>query len=152
MYTTLEYYKHIQIVSWKLLFDSCATQLPIRITPIAKLYNLQHMLNYNATRWHNANLLSTSILDAFGLNCSRIAPKQLAIKLLAPSCILKPCMVSDAEEMMQLCDIPYGVAQNLCNPFNTNLQKKQSYTSSLEQGILLRFQPFIHEYLKANHR
>lgn len=88
-----EYQKYIRLLSWMLLIDSGASEMPVKITPIAKLYDLQGMMDYKKTRWDNAKMICAEILNQFGLNYSDAARKQLAAKILAPICILKKCNI-----------------------------------------------------------
>lgn len=63
-----EEYKMIQTIAWDLLIDGQICEMPVKITNIAKLYNLEKALDYSKSRWENCNTLSTLILNRYGMN------------------------------------------------------------------------------------
>ncbi|MEF9984524.1 MAG: hypothetical protein RR710_08290 [Oscillospiraceae bacterium] len=128
-------FQQLQLLAWQLLINSKSSELPIRITPIAKLYNVDDSINYNLSRWQNSKIISEKILNLYGLNYSEDAAHQLAVRILCPMCIIKECNIHHPEELVLLCDIPYDEAVKRLRRFEKLLVKNNFYVSELESEL-----------------
>lgn len=134
-------YQHIRYLANNLLNKSNADHLPVKVTPIAKLYGVTEDMNYALTRYENMQLVSEAILRIFGYPSEQSMTALLSNRILAPPIILRAIDVATVDETMNVCDIPGKIAR-AC--FDT---LRGSYPAShIEQIILARFRPWIIQY------
>ena len=76
-------YKHIRNLAWDLLIDANISQLPVDISAIANLYNLQHLIDNSKSLYENTLSVSEGILKIFGMTNPEFT-RYLAVRILAP--------------------------------------------------------------------
>ncbi len=143
---TKQEYITIRELAWNILLNSNASKLPIDITPIAKLYNLQDVLNYSNTRYNNATIVTKKILVIYGLPDTKEFVNALCIRLLAPLCILKECNIITPQEISKYCDIPLNVAEQRTARLQVVIKRNKFFISNLEKKVFDNFSEFITMY------
>ena len=76
-------YKHIRNLAWDLLIDANISQLPVDISAIANLYNLQHLIDNSKSLYENTLSVSEGILKIFGMTNPDFT-RYLTVRILAP--------------------------------------------------------------------
>lgn len=138
-------YKHIRTLAWDLLIDANISQLPVDINSIAKLYNLQYLINGSKSLYENAISVSEGILKIFGIYSSE-SPKYLAIRILAPMIIFKELGTTSAEELCELSGLPSQIAAQKFKRLEMLIQRNAFQTSRLETIVLSQFREWIDNY------
>lgn len=135
-------YKHIRTLAWDLLIDANISQLPVDINSIAKLYNLQYLINGSKSLYENTISVSEGILKIFGIY-SPESPKYLAIRILAPMIVFKELGTTSAEELCELSGLPSQIAAQRFKRLEMLIQRNAFQTSRLETIILSQFREWI---------
>lgn len=139
---TNQEYKFIRNLAWDLLIDSNATSLPINIQAIAKLYDLEHLIDNNKSLYENTLLISDNILNIFGLNRKDFS-KYLAVRILTPMIIFKELNIKSSQELSDLSGLPMDIASQRYDRF-IMLQRRNSFElSRLESIVLSQFKEWI---------
>lgn len=139
---TNQEYKFIRNLAWDLLIDSNATSLPINIQAIAKLYDLEHLIDNNTSLYENALLISDNILNIFGLNRKDFS-KYLTVRILAPMIVFKELKIKSSQELSNLSGLPIDIASQRYDRF-IMLQRRNSFElSRLESIVLSQFKEWI---------
>lgn len=139
---TKQEYKHIQILAWDLLIDSNASSLPVNIMNIAKLYGLEYLIDDTKSLFENTLSVSEGVLKIFGLINEEL-PRHLAVRVLAPSIVLKELNVQCSKELSDLCGLPIDVATQRYNRLLMLRERNAFGTSRLEKIVLSQFKTWI---------
>ena len=140
-------YKLIRNLAWDLLIDANISQLPVDISAIAALYNLQHMVDSSKSLYDNTLFTSEYILKIFGITDPEFK-KYLAVRILSPMIVLKELNIKSAEEMSDLSGIPINLAQQRFERLKILLKRNTFETSHLETIVLSQF----HDWLNKNRQ
>lgn len=135
-------YKHIRTLAWDLLIDANISQLPVNINSIAKLYNLQYLINGSKSLYENTISVSKGILKIFGIY-SRESPKYLAIRILAPMIVFKELGTTSAEELCELSGLPPQIADQRFKRLEMLIKRNAFQTFRLETIVLSQFREWI---------
>lgn len=135
-------YRHIRTLAWDLLIDANISQLPVDINSIAKLYNLQYLINGSKSLYENTISVSEGILKIFGIY-SPESSKYLAIRILAPMIVFKELGTTSAEELCELSGLPFQIAAQRFKRLETLIQRNAFQTSRLETIVLSQFREWI---------
>ena len=138
-------YKFIRNLAWDLLIDANISQLPVDISAIAALYNLQHMVDSSKSLYDNTLFISEYILKIFGINDPEFK-KYLAVRILSPMIVFKELNIKSAEEISNLSGIPINLAQQRFERLKMLLKRNKFETSHLETIVLSQF----HDWLNKN--
>ncbi len=140
-------YKLIRNLAWDLLIDANISQLPVDISAIADLYNLQHIVDSSKSLYDNTLFISEYILKIFGINDPELK-KYLAVRILSPMIVFKELNIKSAEEMSNLSGIPINLAQQRFERLKMLLKRNKFETSHLETIVLSQF----HDWLNKNRQ
>lgn len=135
-------YRHIRTLAWDLLIDAGISQLPVDINSIAKLYNLQYLIDNSKSLYENTISVSEGILKIFGIYNSEF-PKYLAIRILAPMIVFKELGTTSAEELCKLSGLPLQIAVQRFKRLEMLIQRNAFQTSRLETIVLSQFHEWI---------
>lgn len=138
-------YKFIRNLAWDLLIDANISQLPVDISAIATLYNLQHIVDSSKSLYDNTLFISEYILKIFGMTEPKFK-KYLAVRILSPMIVLKELNIKSAEEISNLSGIPINLAQQRFERLKMLLKRNKFQTSHLETIVLSQF----HDWLNKN--
>ena len=135
-------YKHIRNLAWDLLIDANISQLPVDISAIANLYNLQHLIDNSKSLYENTLSVSEGILKIFGMTNPEFT-RYLAVRILAPMIVFKELGVKSAEELCRLSGLPANLANQRFKRFEMLLSRNAFQTSRLETIVLSQFRQWI---------
>lgn len=135
-------YKHIRNLAWDLLIDANISQLPVDISAIANLYNLQHLIDNFKSLYENTLSVSEGILKIFGMTNPEFT-RYLAVRILAPMIVFKELGIKSAEELCRLSGLPADLANQRFKRFEMLLSRNAFQTSRLETIVLLQFRQWI---------
>jgi hypothetical protein len=135
-------YKIIRNLAWDLLIDANISQLPVDINAVAKLYDLQHLIDNAKSLYENTLSVSEGILRLFGMYNAEFT-KYLTIRILAPMIVFKELSITSAEELCRLSGLPQNVATQRFNRFEELLKRNAFQTSRLETIVLSQFREWI---------
>lgn len=135
-------YKHIRNLAWDLLIDANISQLPVDISAIANLYNLQHLIDNSKSLYENALSVSEGILKIFGMTNPEFT-RYLAVRILAPMIVFKELGIESAEELCMLSGLPADLANQRFKRFEMLLSRNAFKTSRLETIVLSQFRQWI---------
>lgn len=135
-------YKHIRNLAWDLLIDANISQLPVDISAIANLYNLQHLIDNSKSLYENTLSVSEGILKIFGMTNPEFT-RYLAVRILAPMIVFKELGIKSAEELCGLSGLPADLANQRFKRFEMLLSINAFQTSRLETIVLSQFRQWI---------
>ena len=135
-------YKHIRNLAWDLLIDANISQLPVDISAIANLYNLQHLIDNSKSLYENTLSVSEGILKIFGMANPEFT-RYLAVRILAPMIVFKELGIKSAEELCRLSGLPVDLANQRFKRFEMLLSRNAFQTSRLETIVLSQFRQWI---------
>lgn len=135
----------IRDIAWDVLIETNTTELPVKITPLANLYQFSG-INYSKTRYENSLNISKEILKFYGIKDTEECMLSLTRRLLAPLCVLKKCKMYEPKEISKACDIPIDIAVQRANRLQKLLNANTFYYSELEQKVFNNFKNFIYTY------
>ena len=135
-------YKHIRNLAWDLLIDANISQLPVDISAIANLYNLQHLIDNSKSLYENAFSVSEGILKIFGMTNPEFT-RYLAVRTLSPMIVFKELGIKSAEELCRLSGLPADLANQRFKRFEMLLSRNAFQTSRLETIVLSQFRQWI---------
>lgn len=135
-------YKHIRNLAWDLLIDANISQLPVDISAIANLYNLQNLIDNSKSLYENTLSVSEGILKIFGMTNPEFT-RYLAVRILAPMIIFKELGIKSAEELCRLSGLPTDLASQRFKRFEMLLSRNAFQTSRLETIVLSQFRQWI---------
>lgn len=135
-------YKHIRNLAWDLLIDANISQLPVDISAIANLYNLQHLIDNSKSLYENTLSVSEGILKIFGMTNPEFT-RYLAVRILAPMIVFKELGIKSAEELCRLSGLPAYLANQRFKRFEMLLSRNAFQTSRLETIVLSQFRQWI---------
>ena len=135
-------YKHIRNLAWDLLIDANISQLPIDISAIANLYNLQHLIDDSKSLYENTLSVSEGILKIFGMTNPEFT-RYLAVRILAPMIVFKELGIKSAGELCRLSGLPADLANQRFKRFEMLLSRNAFQTSRLETIVLSQFRQWI---------
>lgn len=135
-------YKHIRNLAWDLLIDANISQLPVDISAIANLYNLQNLIDNSKSLYENTLSVSEGILKIFGMTNPKFT-RYLAVRILAPMIVFKELGVKSAEELSGLSGLPADLANQRFKRFEMLLSRNAFQTSRLETVVLSQFRQWI---------
>lgn len=135
-------YKHIRNLAWDLLIDANISQLPVDISAIANLYNLQHLIDNSKSLYENTLSVSEGILKIFGMTNPEFT-RYLAVRILAPMIVFKELGIKAAEELCRLSGLPANLANQRFKRFEMLLSRNAFQTSRLEIIVLSQFRQWI---------
>lgn len=135
-------YKHIRNLAWDLLIDANISQLPVDISAIASLYNLQHLIDNSKSLYENTLSVSEGILKIFGMTNPEFT-RYLAVRILAPMIVFKELGIKSAEELCRLSGLPADFANQRFKRFEMLLSRNAFQTSRLETIVLSQFRQWI---------
>lgn len=135
-------YKHIRNLAWDLLIDANISQLPVDISAIANLYNLQHLIDNSKSLYENTLSVSEGILKIFGMTNPEFT-RYLAVRILAPMIVFKELGIKSAEELCRLSGLPADLANQRFKRFEMLLSRNAFQTSRLETIVLSQFRQWI---------
>lgn len=135
-------YKHIRNLAWDLLIDANISQLPVDISAIANLYNLQHLIDNSKSLYENTLSVSEGILKIFGMTNPELT-RYLAVRILAPMIVFKELDIKSAEELCRLSGLPADLANQRFKRFEMLLSRNVFQTSRLETIVLSQFRQWI---------
>lgn len=141
-------YIHIRNLSWDLLLDAGISKLPTDILAIAKLYDLQEEICSHTDLYQNALRISDRILQLFGYNNSKECVKALAVRLLAPSIVLKAIDIQSPYALGSVSGLPIHVATQRYQRYLTLVKRDRFGSHDLETRVLSRFEPWIQQITK----
>lgn len=145
---TKQEYQHIRNLSWDLLIDANITSLPTNITSIAKIHNCQNKILNTDSLFNNALSVSQCILSIFGYPTSIEYQKCLAVRILAPSIVLKELKVKTASEVMEYTYLPPIESVKWLERLQELIKRNKFGMSNMEVRVLKQFQPWITTRLK----
>lgn len=137
-------YKHIRNLAWDLLIDANISSLPVNITQIAALYNLESLINISKSRYENTLLVSKHILNILGYDIS--FTKMLTIRILSPMIILKSLNIKTPLEINYFTDLPLELCYARFERYQMLLTRNAFSTSKLETKVLSQFQDWINSF------
>lgn len=135
-------YKHIRNLAWDLLIDANISQLPVDISAVANLYNLQHLIDNSKSLYENTLSVSEGILKIFGMTNPEFT-RYLAVRILAPMIVFKELGIKSAEELCRLSGLPVDLANQRFKRFEMLLSRNAFQTSRLETIVLSQFRQWI---------
>lgn len=135
-------YKHIRNLAWDLLIDANISQLPVDISAIANLYNLQHLIDNSKSLYENTLSVSEGILKIFGMTNPEFT-RYLTVRILAPMIVFKELGIKSAEELCWLSGLPADLANQRFKRFEMLLSRNAFQTSRLETIVLSQFRQWI---------
>lgn len=135
-------YKHIRNLAWDLLIDANISQLPVDISAIANLYNLQNLIDNSKSLYENTLSVSEGILKIFGMTNPEFT-RYLAVRILAPMIVFKELGIKSAEELCRLSGLPADLASQRFKRFEMLLSRNAFQTSRLETIVLSQFRQWI---------
>lgn len=135
-------YKHIRNLAWDLLIDANISQLPVDISAIANLYNLQHLIDNSKSLYENTLSVSEGILKIFGMTNPEFT-RYLTVRILAPMIVFKELGIKSAEELCRLSGLPADLANQRFKRFEMLLSRNAFQTSRLETIVLSQFRQWI---------
>lgn len=135
-------YKHIRNLAWDLLIDANISQLPVDISAIANLYNLQHLIDNSKSLYENTLSVSEGILKIFGMTNPEFT-RYLAVRILAPMIVFKELGIKSVEELCMLSGLPSDLANQRFKRFEMLLSRNAFQTSRLETIVLSQFRQWI---------
>ena len=135
-------YKHIRNLAWDLLIDANISQLPVDISAIANLYNLQNLIDNSKSLYENTLSVSEGILKIFGMTNPEFT-RYLAVRILAPMIVFKELGVKSVEELCRLSGLPTDLASQRFKRFEMLLSRNAFQTSRLETIVLSQFRKWI---------
>ena len=135
-------YKHIRNLAWDLLIDANISQLPVDISAIANLYNLQHLIDNSKSLYENTLSVSEGILKIFGMTNPEFT-RYLAVRILAPMIVFKELGIKSAEELCGLSGLPADLANQRFKRFEMLLSRNAFQTSRLETIVLSQFRQWL---------
>ena len=135
-------YKRIRNLAWDLLIDANISQLPVDISAIANLYNLQHLIDNSKSLYENTLSVSEGILKIFGMTNPEFT-RYLAVRILAPMIVFKELGIKSAEELCRLSGLPANLANQRFKRFEMLLSRNAFQTSRLETIVLSQFRQWI---------
>lgn len=106
---TKQEYVHIRNLAWDLLIDAKISELPVDISRIAVLYNIEY--NHDADFYDKALEVSKEILSVFGYKTEPEYVEALTVRLLAPAIVLKQIDVKSAGDISEKTGLPIDIAQ-----------------------------------------
>ena len=135
-------YQHIRNLAWDLLIDSQIKSLPVDISKIAKLYNI----NYNKTgnTFNDALTISYKILEIFGYNAN--FAKHLTVRILCPMIVIKKLDIKTENELSIITELPIDISRQRFDRYKMLLKRNAFETSDLESKLLLQFKDWIDSY------
>lgn len=139
IFMTKQEYRLIGGLAWVLLNEAHISYLPVEISSIAKLYNIE--LDNSKSRYDNAITLSKNLLKIYICNYDDEMSKLLAIRILSPMIVLKELNIKSAEDISKSCEIPLKIANQRFRQYQ-KLLNKNSF-GHLEERILSNFQDWI---------
>ena len=139
---TKQEYIHIRNLAWDLLIDANISQLPVDISAIANLYNLQHLIDNSKSLYENTLSVSEGILKIFGMTNPELT-RYLAVRILAPMIVFKELDIKSAEELCRLSGLPADLANQRFKRFEMLLSRNAFQTSRLETIVLSQFRQWI---------
>ena len=135
-------YKHIRNLAWDLLIDANISQLPVDISAIANIYNLQHLIDNSKSLYENTLSVSEGILKIFGMTNPEFT-RYLAVRILAPMIVFKELGIKSAEVLCRLSGLPADLANQRFKRFEMLLSRNAFQTSRLETIVLSQFRQWI---------
>lgn len=141
-----EEYKYIRNLAWDLLIDAQISSLPVSIQPIAKLYDLENVVDPSKTRYENCLNLSYHILSLFGFENNPKNCNMLSVRIMCPLIVLKAINIKDENELCQLTDLPYKLAAQRFERYKMLLNRNKFELSNLESKVLTNFRSWISSY------
>ncbi len=139
-------YSTLRELAWHILIQGNISKLPVAITPIAKAYQLEELMDYSGSRYSNAIIISEHILKHYGIDTSRENIKFLATHLLTPLCILKECHILTPDKISKYCDVPYELANERSKRLSTAIKYDKFYLSSFEEKVSNNFTDYINNF------
>jgi len=135
-------YQHIRNLAWDLLIDSQIKSLPVDISKIAKLYNI----NYNKTgnTFNDALTISYKVLEIFGYNVN--LAKYLTVRILCPMIVIKKLDIKTENELSIITELPIDISRQRFDRYKMLLKRNAFETSDLESKLLLQFKDWIDSY------
>lgn len=124
------------------MIDANISQLPVDISAIANLYNLQHLIDNSKSLYENTLSVSEGILKIFGIANPEFT-RYLAVRMLAPMIVFKELGIKSAEELCRLSGLPIDLANQRFKRFEMLLSRNAFQTSRLETIVLSQFRKWI---------
>ena len=124
------------------MIDANISQLPVDISAIANLYNLQHLIDNSKSLYENTLSVSEGILKIFGMANPEFT-RYLAVRMLAPMIVFKELGIKSAEELCRLSGLPIDLANQRFKRFEMLLSRNAFQTSRLETIVLSQFREWI---------
>lgn len=106
---TKQEYVHIRNLAWDLLIDAKISELPVDISRIAGLYNIEY--NHDADFYDKALEVSKEILSVFWYKTEPEYVEALTVRLLVPAIVLKQIDVKSAGDISEKTGLPIDIAQ-----------------------------------------
>lgn len=135
-------YQHIRNLAWDLLIDAKINSLPVDISKIANIYNIEYQKH--GTLFNDSISISQEILKLFGYDIK--LAKHLAIRILCPMIVIKELNIQSANEISIVSGLPIYIARQRFDRYKMLLKRNAFETSDLESKILIQFQNWIKSY------
>ena len=134
---TKQEYVHIRNLAWYLLIDAKISELPVEISRIAELYNIEY--NHDADFYDKALEVSKEILSVFGYKTEPEYVEALTVRLLAPSIVLKQIYVKSAGDISEKTGLPIDIAQSRFERYKVLVERDKFGLSKMEMRVLNQF-------------
>lgn len=135
-------YKHIRNLAWDLLIDANISELPVDISAVASLYDLQYLIDNSKSLYENTLSVSEGILKIYGMYNPEFT-RYLAVRILAPMIVFKELGITSAEELCILSGLPHDVASQRFKRYEMLLKRNAFHASRLETIVLSQFHEWI---------
>lgn len=134
---TRQEYVHIRNLAWDLLIDAKISELPVDISRIAGLYNIEY--NHDADFYDKALEVSKEILSIFGYKTEPEYVEALTVRLLAPSIVLNQIDVKSAGDISEKTGLPIDIAQSRFERYKVLVERNKFGLSKMEMRVLNQF-------------
>ena len=134
---TKQEYVHIRNLAWDLLIDAKISELPVDISRIAGLYNIEY--NHDADFYDKALEVSKEILSVFWYKTEPEYVEALTVRLLAPSIVLKQIDVKSAGDISEKTGIPIDIAQIRFERYKVLVERNKFGLSKMEMRVSNQF-------------
>lgn len=135
-------YQHIRNLAWDLLIEAQIKSLPIDISKIANLYNIDY--NKTGNVFNDTLVVSHKILEIFGYNTN--LSKHLAVRILCPMIVIKELDIKTENELSVITKLPIEISRQRFDRYKMLLKRNAFETSDLESKLLSQFKEWIKSY------
>lgn len=135
-------YQHIRNLAWDLLIEAQIKSLPIDISKIANLYNIDY--NETGNVFNDTLVVSHKILEIFGYNTN--LSKHLAVRILCPMIVIKELDIKTENELSVITKLPIEISRQRFDRYKMLLKRNAFETSDLESKLLSQFKEWIKSY------